>query len=138
MNNLQQKSASFERELDEAIEIATSSIAPNWPLDKMIAVNPYWTHLEHSFSETAHHLATLAGSPMAMPLFYYQKRWSEGSISKAHLQQAAQDLNTDLTIEQLVEALNGDDQLLTPVPLLCDTLDSQRDLQHKQIGRAHV
>lgn len=131
MNDLQQKSDSFERELDEAIQIATSSIAPNWPLDKMIAVNPYWSHLEKTFTETSHHLATLAGSPMAMPLFYYQKRWSEGSISKAHLQQAAQELNTDLTIEQLVEALNGDDQLLTPVPLLCDTLDSQRDLQHK-------
>lgn len=131
MNNLQQKSDNFERELDEAIQIATSSIAPNWPLDKMIAVNPYWSHLEKTFTETSHHLATLAGSPMAMPLFYYQKRWSEGSISKAHLQQAAQELATDLTIEQLVDALHGDDQLLTPVPLLCDTLDSQRDLQHK-------
>lgn len=131
MNNLQQQSETFERELDEAIQIATSSIAPSWPLDKMIAVNPYWPHLEQTFSETSHHLATLAGSPMAMPLFYYQHLWSEGKITKRHLQQAVQELNTELTIEQLINALNGDDQLLTPVPLLCDTLDSQRDLQHK-------
>ena len=131
MNNLHQQSETFERELDAAIQIATSSIAPSWPLDKMIAVNPYWPHLKQSFTQTAHHLATLAGSPMAMPLFYYQKRWSEGSINEVHLQQAAQELATEFTVEQLVEALNGEEQLLTPAPLLCDTLDSQRDLQHK-------
>lgn len=61
--------------LHEAIATAVDSIAPNWPLDRMIAVNSYWGRSQQPFEEVAAALATVAGSPMAQPLHIYREAW---------------------------------------------------------------
>ncbi|WNJ96895.1 DUF2309 domain-containing protein [Vibrio ruber] len=119
--------------LNAAIETACDSIAPNWPLDRMIAVNPYWSWIDRSFSEVAHHLAQFAGSPMAMPLDYYRERWENGTITHADLTQALASfkLAEGWDVAAATAALQGDDLPPTPAPLLCDMLDSQRHLNHE-------
>ncbi|QSX40873.1 YbcC family protein [Shewanella cyperi] len=119
--------------LEAAIQAACDSIAPNWPLDRMIAVNPYWSWVGKPFNEVAHHLARLAGSPMAMPLDYYRKHWEKGTICHQDLTQALASHfplgNWDL--QAAISALTAKDGAPVPPPLLCDTLDSQRNL-HKE------
>ncbi|MBE3655909.1 hypothetical protein BOO92_04240 [Vibrio navarrensis] len=120
----------FTALLHSAISSACNSIAPNWPLDRMIAVNPYWSWVDKPFNQVAHHLAKLAGSPLAMPLAYYRQLWESGAISAQDLSHAltspcfAQEWNR----ERALTALNGNDEFSSPAPLLCDTLDSQRNL----------
>ena len=43
-----------------AIEDAIGAIAPNWPLDRQIAVNPYWGFIDRTFEQAADVLTTLA------------------------------------------------------------------------------
>ena len=54
--------------LQRAVAAAIDSIAPTWPLDRMIAVNPYWGRIQQDFDQAALELANIAGSPLAMPL----------------------------------------------------------------------
>ena len=117
--------------LNEAIAAATQSIAPTWPLDRLIAVNPYWGHIDRPFSEAATTLADTAGSPMTMTTGYYRQAWQEGRITAQALAEAADELQSTLCIDELVEVLSTDSRRPRPAPLLADVLDSQRDLRHE-------
>ena len=114
-----------------AINAACDSIAPTWPLDRMIAVNPYWQHIGQSFENTAGALAQIAGSPMTMPLSYYRAHWQAGSILPGHLQQAIAEANSGIDAADAIAGLQQQSKTLTPAPLLCDTLDARRDLIHE-------
>ncbi|AOE48920.1 YbcC family protein [Kangiella sediminilitoris] len=131
MNALHQHDEALRIKVDEAIQNASSCIAPSWPMDKLIAVNPYWSHISQPFTDVAHHLAALAGSPMTMSLSYYQKLWADGEISMVDVKQSLDLMASQLTPEEVVDALTQTDKILTPAPLLSDCLDSRRDLQHE-------
>ncbi|WP_086478847.1 YbcC family protein [Oceanospirillum sanctuarii] len=125
----------------QAIQAATDSIAPTWPLDRMIAVNPYWEQISEHFNQVAEKQAKLAGSAMTLPLSYYQKRWIDGTIKPVHLEQALAEFSSEqaaakkpfeaLTTEQAIAGLAQSDKAPVPPPLLGDTLDQMRDLQHE-------
>ena len=125
--------ATFEERaaLAAAIDAATDSIAPTWPLDRMIAVNPYWGHIGHSFAASAETLARLGGSPLTLPMADYREAWLSGEIRAEDLQLALRESGAETSAEALVAALERNWPAPTPVPLLCDTLDQQRDL-HSQ------
>jgi uncharacterized protein YbcC (UPF0753/DUF2309 family) len=97
----------------------------------MIAVNPYWGHIQQHFEDARYSLAKVAGSPMALAPSGYRDAWNDGEITEAHLAQAAQEHGSALPLGQLAAALNGDDHGLRPAPLLSDALDGERDLQHE-------
>lgn len=117
--------------LAAAIDAATDSIAPSWPLDRMIAVNPYWGHIGKPFAATAATIARLGGSPMTTSMADYRQAWTSGEIRRADLELALRETGTDTSAETLIAALDSHWPAPTPVPLLCDTLDQQRDL-HSQ------
>ena len=114
-----------------AIASAVDSIAPNWPLDRLIAVNPYWGSIHQTFEQTAVTLANLAGSPLVMQLEDYRVAWRRGEITVEDLQQALAESDAGLTFEQLVAALDDDYAPLVPLSLHSDLLDRQRDLQRE-------
>ncbi len=69
-----------EKVLKEKIKIACSKIAPVWPLDSFVAVNPYLGLAGHSF-ETAADLLHKAGNiQMCMPLAFYQQALEQGKM----------------------------------------------------------
>ena len=79
----------FEDErLHEAVSSAIDSIAPTWPLDRMIAVNPYWGRIRQPFADAAASLANLAGSPLTLPISEYRQAWQRGEIIMQDLHQA--------------------------------------------------
>jgi uncharacterized protein YbcC (UPF0753/DUF2309 family) len=118
-------------QLHKAITAAIDSIAPSWPLDRMIAVNPYWGRIKQPFEEAAADLAMLAASPMTMPLSEYREAWRRGEISTQDLQQALAGNGGEWTPAQLIAALDQAHPLPRPLPLLSDHLDRQRDLQRQ-------
>ncbi len=115
----------------KAIASAIESVAPNWPLDRMIAVNPYWGRIQQPFREVAANLAQVAGSPMALPLAAYREAWEQREIGVQDLQQALAESRAGVSLEQAVAALDQPQPELVPLPLLSDQLDSQRDLQQQ-------
>ncbi|MCB1703652.1 MAG: DUF2309 domain-containing protein [Halioglobus sp.] len=120
-----------DQSVTAAIEAAIDSVAPTWPLDRMIAVNPYWGRRQQPFGEVGRHLAKLAGSTLSLPLAWYREAWQRGEITTAHLQQAAQEMQSPFTTGQLLQALETQGPAATPAPLLGDTLDRQRELRHQ-------
>lgn len=117
--------------IDAAIEAACQTIAPTWPLDRMIAVSPYWERIDHAFADVGATLASIAGSALTMPLSYYQARHDHGDIRPDHLQQAVTESQSALSVRQLIDALHADSAPIAPAPLLCDSLDRRRNLQRQ-------
>ena len=53
--------------LQHSADTACARLAPTWPLDQFIAVNPYWGWLDKPFDEAAAELARMSGSLMWTP-----------------------------------------------------------------------
>ncbi len=48
--------------IKEAADRACSRIAPTWPLDRFIAVNPFWGRIDKRLPLVAAELAALSGA----------------------------------------------------------------------------
>jgi uncharacterized protein YbcC (UPF0753/DUF2309 family) len=115
--------------LHSAVATAIDSIAPSWPLDRMIAVNPYWGRIQQPFEAAAADLAKIAGSAMTLPLGEYREAWRRGEITMEDLGLALLESRSERSPSQLIAALEEKHQMPLPLPLLSDSLDRERDLR---------
>ncbi len=122
-------------DLLESIDQACARIAPTWPLDRFIAVNPYWGHLQRPVSAAAAQLAVLSGSTMLMPRSWYREQWQAGRIRRADLQAAIAAAGRCDPPEALLAALDRESALPERLPLATDLVDAQRDLGHAMAWR---
>lgn len=121
-----------------AIDAACARIAPTWPLDRFIAVNPYWGQLARPITAAAAQLAALAGSPMLMPRSWMRAQWQAGRIGRQHVQAAIQAAGARVSVDGLVAGLNTELTLPARLPLATDIVDAQRDLGHAMAWRDYV
>jgi len=136
-----------------AVSAACARIAPTWPLDQFIAVNPYWGFVDRPITEVAARLATLSGTSMLMPRAFYREQWQSGALTREHLQRAIDAAGTDWTVEQLVAGLETPSRseqsrlARSPstqglpdlrLPRITDLADQQRDLTHAMAWRDFV
>ncbi|WP_097460665.1 YbcC family protein [Mangrovitalea sediminis] len=75
----------------KALHNACQRIAPAWPLDRLIAVNPWWPMIERPFEEVAAKLAALGGIRCLMPISHYRAQ----GIGDAVLVEAAAEAGVD-------------------------------------------
>lgn len=118
----------YERQLiDKACEAACKSIAPAWPLDRSIAVNPHWERIGLTVRKVAARMAVLGGIAVFPPRNLILDAWKSGRISKADLNYAFASLppaNTrGLTEIQCIEALTNQE----PLPRLALLVDKLED-----------
>ncbi|MPS31092.1 MULTISPECIES: DUF2309 domain-containing protein [unclassified Salinivibrio] len=119
----------------DATQQAVAAIAPSWPLDQMIAVNPWWpqrfTPIEQVFAEQA----VLSGHCPLMPSAYYLSHW-QSPISEAHLAEAISTSDSALTVSDCLRALRSHSSDLPrwkPLAELCDrTREAQEGLSWQQ------
>ena len=120
----------LEASLQANIGQACQRIAPTWPLDQFIAVNPYWGFVDQPIAQAAKHLGQLSGTPLVMPRSFYRGEWQAGRVTQAHLQSAIDAANATSKVDELIDSLTQANPAQLP-PLLITTLaDSQRDLSH--------
>lgn len=117
--------------LQSAVASAIDSIAPNWPLDRMIAVNPYWGRIQQPFETAASDLANIAGSAMTFPLKEYREAWQRGEITSGDLRLALEESQLDWNLGETISMLDEEHPVPLPLPLFSDSLDRMRDLQRK-------
>ena len=117
-------------QLEPSVNQACQRIAPTWPLDQFIAVNPYWGFVEKPIALAARHLAQLSGTPLVMPRAFYRSEWQAGRLTQAHLQAAIHAVESDCKIDELIDSLGDDSKGPQPQALLTQLVDSQRDLSH--------
>ena len=124
--------------LQPAIDAACARIAPTWPLDRFIAVNPYWGQLERPIAAAAAQLAGLSGSPMLMPRRWYSQRFEAGQIGRQHVQAAITAAGAQVTVDALVQGLGTEPAIAARLPLATDIVDAQRDLGHVMAWRDYI
>ena len=116
---------------DPAIEVACNqacqAIAPAWPLDRAIAVNPHWSRIGMPVRRVAARMAVLADIQVFPTRLNQQRAWQEARISPIDLDQALHQVpaarSAGLTSGQCLEALSSAPHL-QQLPLLIDRLDN--------------
>ncbi|KQW39208.1 hypothetical protein ASC76_10405 [Rhizobacter sp. Root404] len=116
----------LDQRIDAACAQACGAIAPAWPLDRAIAVNPHWERIGRSVRHVAARMAVLGAVSVFPPRRQFRQAWASGRISAADLEEAlarcpaaqAARLDAAGAIATLDEA-----DVLPRLPLLIDVLD---------------
>nr|WP_295078579.1 DUF2309 domain-containing protein [uncultured Roseateles sp.] len=116
----------FAAQIEQACAQACQAIAPTWPLDRAIAVNPHWSRIGMPLRQVAARMAVLGKIQVFPPREQQLTAWLEGRISATDLVQALRQLPAaqaqGLTPAQCVDALQVNAPV-TQLPLLIDVLD---------------
>jgi len=108
MNNLAKTQDINLAEFPEAVQRASQRIAPAWPLDTAIAVNPWWSLRDRPFRDVAAKLEALGHVKCLMPKDYYLSLW-ETQIQPAHLETAAAESGYQAGTPALLHFLDEED-----------------------------
>ena len=106
----------------KVISEVSKRIAPVWPLDTAIAVNPWWPLRDKKFSDVSSNLEVLGEVKCLMPKAFYQRHWWT-TIKPEHLQTAAKAQKYEADEAMLVSILKQTDQPIPHWHNLSDLLD---------------
>ena len=122
--------------ISAAVDAACNAIAPTWPLDRFIAVNPYWNWKDQPFEAVAAQLGRLCGTRLTMPHAFYLAAMERQLFSACHLEQAGEEAG--LPASAAAWALTQASPAPATMPLLCDLVDADRDLGRKPSCRSTI
>jgi hypothetical protein len=114
--------------LHDSIDTACASIAPTWPLDRYIAVNPYWGLVDRPIEAADATLARRSGSHLLPPRAWFRDAFRAGSIRREDLTVAIEEAGGARTVDALVDALDAQRPEPRRLPLPSDCIDARRDL----------
>lgn len=111
------------QQLAEQVALACERIAPTWPLDRFIAVNPFWGWVDRPMAQAAAELGVLSGTKMLMAREAAREQWQAGALRREHLQAVLDEAGSALPVDALVAAL----QVPTPIPTALPLVTTLRD-----------
>src|SRR5262249_38279836 len=124
--------------LKEAAERACARIGPTWPLDRFIAVNPFWSRTNRPLPEVAGELAALSGAHLLMSRQWYAEEWRAGRLRSEHLREAIAESGADLTEDDLIALFWTGEATPSKRPLVADVLEALRHREHELTWRDFV
>ncbi|WP_291510411.1 putative inorganic carbon transporter subunit DabA, partial [Acidithiobacillus sp.] len=98
-------------------------IAPVWPLDSFVAVNPYWGFADQSFADAAAHLQETVGERVLMDRRWYADLLQKGKLHMADILQASADLEVDMDELDWRSYLREPSELPMRLPRLPELMD---------------
>lgn len=113
--------------LDSAIAAACDRIAPAWPLDQAIAVNPWWGWRGLPIERADAILGAVAGATLRMPLAWYRQQWRDGAFTRPDLEAVTTDHRGADALQRVLEG-QGERERSAAVPLVTELADARRDL----------
>jgi uncharacterized protein YbcC (UPF0753/DUF2309 family) len=119
------------------ISEVSQRIAPVWPLDTAIAVNPWWSLRSKKFSDVSSNLEALGDVKCLMPKAFYQQHWWK-TIKPEHLEAAAKAQQYEGDVNLLVGELKKTDQPLSHWHNLSDLLDGLPEHSRKITWRDEI
>jgi uncharacterized protein YbcC (UPF0753/DUF2309 family) len=124
--------------LKDAAERACARITPTWPLDRFIAVNPFWSRIERPLPQVAGDLAALSGARLLMPRQWYAEEWRAGRFTSEHLREAIEESGSEVTEDDLLASFWIREPTATRRPLVVDVMETLRRREHEQSWREFV
>jgi uncharacterized protein YbcC (UPF0753/DUF2309 family) len=108
---------SKERHLDEnkiekgilldSMRKACKKIAPVWPLENFVAVNPYLGHSSKKFENVAQELAAAGGIQMTLPIAFYLQKLKEGKLREKDLDTCLRKHDWDSDVSDFINNLEN-------------------------------
>lgn len=117
-------------DLAQSIDAACARIAPAWPLDRMIAVNPFWGWVQHPITHAAAQVGALQGATMLMPRQWYREQVDAGRVTEQHIASAIQATGARRSTHDVLSTLHREEHAPAPWRLMTDAADTGRDLHH--------
>jgi uncharacterized protein len=131
----------FLRQVDTACAEACRMIAPAWPLDQSIAVNPHWSRVALPLRRVAARMAVLGEIQVFPPRAMQDDAFQQGRISMADLHYAIGQIPaaraSGLTPQQCVQGIKHA-PAITRLPLLIDLLDADPLREHRLSWRQAI
>lgn len=124
-----------------SMQTACKKIAPVWPLENFVAVNPYLGITDQTFDSAAQYLAAVGGIQMTLPISFYAEKINAGEITKQDIAQALFKKKERYTNADLFIAIvkNADDQpqMVPAIKTLTDVASkvTQKDWNRLMIAR---
>ncbi|MEM1035090.1 MAG: putative inorganic carbon transporter subunit DabA, partial [Myxococcota bacterium] len=107
-----------------ALSRAFARVAPLWPLDRMVAVNPYFGLREHTFTESTDLLRRVAGARATMDAEYYLDALASGRITTEDVEDVLRDAGDARCVHTFVDALGrGSASAVAVVPTVATVAD---------------
>lgn len=100
--------------LKTTLQKACKKIAPVWPLENFVAVNPYLGITDQTFDSAAQYLAAVGGIQMTLPTSFYVEKINAGEITR----------------EDIAEALFKKSESITDVDLFIAIVKNAADQKH--------
>ncbi|MCG2584758.1 YbcC family protein [Massilia sp. TS11] len=117
----------LDQQVEQACAAACRMIAPSWPLDRAIAVNPHWSRVGLPLREVAARMAVLGGIQVFPPRERQLQAWESGRISACDLElairQNAQARASGLSAA-FCQMILSQPLPIEQLPLLIDVLDN--------------
>lgn len=97
---------------DDVWQQVTTVIAPVWPLNDYVAVNPYFGIADRSFLDARSFMKVFSDCETLMPLEYYAEQFENGSLSRSDIELAMVELQPlvnglELSFESVIELLKN-------------------------------
>ncbi|MBY0489947.1 MAG: DUF2309 domain-containing protein [Gemmatimonadaceae bacterium] len=122
----------------QAVEAACARIAPAWPLDRLIAVNPWWGYVGEPIADASAELAALGGARLTMPRAWFRARYSTGGFADRHLAKAIAQLGAPMSVDRVRQLLAEDAPEFPTWRLMTDVVDETRDAVRQGTWREFV
>lgn len=111
--------------LGDAAARACASIAPTWPLDRFIAVNPFWSRTNKPFPRVAGELSSLSGAHLLMPRSWFSHEWRAGRLRSEHLRAAIAESAATVSEDHLSGLLRIEEPKSARRPIVVDVMDAR-------------
>ncbi|MDP2178126.1 MAG: DUF2309 domain-containing protein [Methylicorpusculum sp.] len=119
----QQAGKATDAQIDAACEKACLAIAPAWPLDRAIAVNPHWGRINRPLRQVAARMALLGNIQVFPTREYLREAWAKSRMTQQDLFYALATLqHGEDCADQCIDALEQTPEI-AQLPLLIDVLD---------------
>ncbi|MGC8529354.1 MAG: YbcC family protein [Leptospirillia bacterium] len=113
--------------LSQQIEQACRRIAPLWPLKHFVAVSPYFGMVDEPMEAVDRRLRRILGSGLSIPRSYLQEQLRSGRLTRAHIEIALSELESSLSVSEILMDLEHPSPPLSPAPLLIPPIRSRID-----------
>ena len=123
--------AQATHDLQQVIEQACSTIAPTWPLDRLIAVNPFWGLTDQPIRDVAAKLRALSGARLLMPRAWYREERAAGRLRDEHLLAAIEQAKASVALPRLLDLLGEDEPSVARRCRVVDVADAERDAERE-------
>ena len=112
-------------DINPLIDAVCDRIPPFWPLDAMVATNPYLGYVERPFEQATEYHLRILGRRLSAPRDWYRRQCEAGRITPADLQQALVEMDSRLGLEELQHVLREPEPPAC-APLLYSSLLDER------------